>query len=176
MFIHSIDMKQYHKFLVLADQSVENTISKIDAYSKIYIGNKTPHLFSSITLTKNNEKHPQNILIRCPDNISFFNFHNLIMWFNKHSCIGVMLCSLNVSESYYCCPIDNLFEDTLTGYFYDNSKLSIYIPESFTEYGNLIKSEKEQDILSLTALMHIYGTEYFFSFDSFKSQKFNIQL
>lgn len=174
---HPISMNLYNKFLLLSDISTVFLTDKLNSYSEVYFEKKELHSFSYISMATTPNGTSQTLLVHCPQNISFFHFHNLILWFSKTSCQGIMINTQNSDESYYCFPdYSNPCGDCLAGYFSNNSVFSIFIPEAYTEHGNMQVGQIQSDIISLNTLITTYDTNYFSSFDLLKPEKIDIYL
>lgn len=87
------------------------------------------------------------VVIKCPDEISFYVFHNLLGWIaavpNCQSqwpkqAIGVVV-SEEMGYSYYC-HLDrrNPYQDSLIGTFDDGKTFQISLPDAFQENGNIM--------------------------------------
>lgn len=139
-----IEMKDYNKYIIVKNISEKELIEMIEEYSSLY--EKEGNIYS---ITVKNINGKQQIL-KCSGNISFYNYHNLVMWLEKHNSIGVMIHNTKQELSYYFyADRNNRLMDTLIGCFNSKRSLSIYCPESFCEEGNLMIGNINSERISL---------------------------
>lgn len=90
-------------------------------------------------------------VIKVPDNINFYIYHNLVGWyFGYDDNPNIPDYSIGYAESkkadeksylFYLDP-DNENGDTHIGVFKDDKNFTIYLPESYEERGNIMASKK----------------------------------
>lgn len=164
MLHYPIHMKSYTKFVTLENMSTHDLTTLFHDYSTIYKETNSCFSFFYMYTKKSTFYNKQSLTIQCPEDISFFHFHNLILWFKKYKSIGFMINENNFSKSYYCFPdYNNIAGDTLGGYFPDGTFLSIEVPSAFLENGNLQKSsyKQQEHIFTSKDIIHFLGYNNF---------------
>lgn len=147
--IFPIKMCNYMKFIFCENTTTTYLKNRIMDYATICGGNKKKHKFKLVTV-----KESKWIIICCPPQIDFYNYHNLMSWIwgedeetkspNQTICVAV-----NVKDtrlSYYGIMDKLKYGDRVVGRFQNGESFSIYLPESNKKEGN---AKSYSDILSI---------------------------
>jgi len=134
--------------------------------------------FKYLILDKNTSKKPHDtIIINCPDTISFFTYHNLILWFKKYNSLSIMLNDISPRDSYYCFPEpNNLFGDTLLGYFNDKRKFILNCPDSINNNGTISIQHEINNVLSVDELLTKHELSTLYSFNTYSYELLTVSL
>lgn len=142
---YPIDITKYSKFIVIKNSSEEYMINHIKEYGELFGGDKKSYEFKYHHVSgKGNSDY---IIIKCPDDMDFYNYHNLSGWFygyeedkNMPELSAVISFNKeNEGENYYAyLDPDNSSKDTLIGVFDDGIRFFQYLPEGFKKGGNII--------------------------------------
>jgi len=145
---YSVNMSEYDKFIYLSVVSSELLDKCLDEYYGIY-----PESEDSIEY----EEKGNYILVEFTKDVSFFDFHNLVMWLETGDSLGVMKHKTNDELSYYVYPNrNNEWMDTLIGNFNTKESVSVSLSDAYVENGNLVKGDKNDRAPSLEQLLEKY--------------------
>lgn len=106
------------------------------------------------------------VKVACPDELSFYGFHNLIAWFDgckvdQHSSeviIGLAIHKSNDDQSYYALSdLKNECGDTVVGVMNSGKHFSVYLPESYEEEGNMMMTPNGLEHESVKAILESVG-------------------
>ena len=146
---YSVNMSEYDKFIYLSVVSSELLDKCLDEYYGIY-----PESVDSIEY----EEKGNHILLEFTKDVSFFDFHNLVMWLETGDSFGVMKHKTNDELSYYVYPDrNNEWMDTVIGNFNTKESVSVHLPGAFSDNGNLIKGTKNNEAKLLEDLLRKYN-------------------
>lgn len=174
----SLNMQLYNKFIVLNNITEHDFINDLNNYSYIYVPSNNIYTFKYLFLAKDATQKPfDTIIIECPENINLFTYHNLVLWFKKYHSLSIMLNKNSSKDSYYCFPEpNNIFGDSLLGYFNDRRKFVINCPNSLTNDGVINLLGVVDEILTVDELIYKHNLTAVFTFNTFDCKLFTINL
>jgi len=155
---YPININDYNKYIIIQNSTEEYIIKHFKEYSEICGGEKTVHDFKYSF--KNNIT-----IIKCPQNINFYNYHNLSGWFmgyeeNKESpdlTAVISLHKINNKEDYYATlDPENSYGDTMIGVFDNGKKFSQFLPEGFKAGGNINLEDNNLEKLNVCDYLKIF--------------------
>lgn len=135
-----VKIREYQKYILVEHAALQYLEDKILDYATICGGKKVSYQFQLTPI----QDCPWTV-IRCPDNMDFYNYHNLMSWIwglpedqNPPSqTICVAQHKNDERLSYYGIMDKQKFKDTrLVGRFQNGESFSIYLPEAYKKDGN----------------------------------------
>lgn len=153
--IHS---EKYDRFILTKNTTEEYILSMIKEFGEIS-GNEEYQIHSFGIA-----KFGDWILIKIGPSVSFYEYHNLIVWLLGYEeipeipelSIGFAKSKTDIGQNYIChVDAENEHGDTMIGAFHNGKSFSIYLPEAYEEHGNLtisdnVKSSMEENIDSIS--------------------------
>lgn len=142
--LYPININNYSKYILICNSTEEYMLRNINEYSELYGGEKKSYEFKYYEM--NISPNDKCMIIKCQDDFTFYNFHNLSGWFNgvgqdKDSpdlTVAIGLHKTDDLETYYATmDSNNPCGDTLIGVFNDGNKFSIFLPEAYEIEGNI---------------------------------------
>ena len=142
--IYSVEIKNYSKYILIRSTTEEYMLKHINDYGDLFGGEKILYEFKYYTITKCNNM--EWIIIKCPNDFPFYNFHNLTAWFDgiqkedhrPDFIAGIAYQNTDVLDNYYTMlDEENPYGDTFIGVFDDGKKFSIALPDAYIEGGNI---------------------------------------
>ena len=176
---YPINISEYSKFIIIKDSSEEYMLDYIKEYGELNSGDKKSYEFKyHFVEGKDNSNY---IIIKCPDHMDFYNYHNLSAWFYGYGkykdmpqlSAVVSFNKENEEENYYAyLDPNNSYGDTLIGVFDNGTRFFQYLPEGFKENGNIV--------VGYNNLEHVKVTDYLESMglsieDLYENERFNIK-
>ncbi len=136
----------YNRFIFVKNTTEDYLKSMTAEYGELAASDGND-FFAQFGILKNGDWY----IIKVPDNINFYIYHNLVGWYYGYDnnpnipdySIGYAESKKKDKDSYlfYLDP-DNINGDTHIGVFKDNKNFTIYLPESYEENGNLMANNK----------------------------------
>lgn len=156
--IFPIKIRDYQKYICVEGVSVPYLENKIYSYSEICDGKKRKYKIKLIPVKDSNWT-----ILSCPDNMDFYNYHNLMSWFwgisedteipKQNICIA--LHKEDERLSYYGIIEDLTYGDRLVGRFQNRESFSIYLPEAYKKGGN---AKSYADVLPIKSISRYLDT------------------
>ncbi|MDD6793995.1 MAG: DUF2185 domain-containing protein [Clostridiaceae bacterium] len=156
-----INFSEYLKYIVVKNTSEDYVLSYMKEFGELTLGDKKIYEFIYYILNRNDNNF---IIIKCPENMDFYNFHNLAEWFygcgedkNNEPDLSCNICfnKVDKDKNYYAVVRDDEWKDTIEGIFNNGTRFSIYLPEAFKgddvliDYNNLHYTTVESYLNSL---------------------------
>ncbi|GHU63637.1 hypothetical protein FACS189418_7320 [Clostridia bacterium] len=166
-----INMNDYHKFILLMDSFTLNLEEMLKKYSSLTMHRDELYAFHSIYLNE-----MDSMLIACPDDLSFYHFHHLVLWLASGKSYGIMLHKEKEELSYYCHPDPNDQEDeTVIGYFNTNTMFYLHVPSSAKQPMVEIH-EAPPDAFTWPSILSADNQDYFSNFPFNEAKKISLNL
>lgn len=143
-----INFKEYSKYIVVKNTSEKFVLSYMKEFGEISAGDKILYEFKYYIIDNDQDNF---VIIKCPDNMDFYNFNNLAAWFygydeneedNAELSSTICFSKVNESQNYYTVLKNDGRGDTKEGVFENGTRFSIYLPEAFRGEQVLINHNK----------------------------------
>lgn len=159
---YPININDYNKYILIKNSTEDYVIRYLKEYSEIGGEGKETFKFKYYEKINDNNSY---IIIKCPYNISFYNYHNLTGWltgFKEDHDIpdltAVIALNKADTQKHYYATLDtkNSMEDTMIGVFNDGTKFSQYLPEGVKEKGNIVIEHNDLKYLNVSKYLQSF--------------------